>query len=210
MRSLLDISYNFHWVAEGEAARSAQAYAGFLRPFLRRHAICSIINLRGSNPQHSWWQYEAKISRELKIDHYNISFNSRALPSRQMLVDLLDAFDRAKTPLLIKCSGGQDRTSFASALYILHRKGWGARADALGQFAKWPYLHLPKRQQRWLKHFLVYAGREAKGHPLASWIRNEYTPEHLMAWLDSQGLHDSFRNLPGQHARIPQNGGPAQ
>ena len=30
MRSPGQILYNFHWVVPGEAARSAQAYAGFL------------------------------------------------------------------------------------------------------------------------------------------------------------------------------------
>jgi len=202
MRSLLDVLYNFHWIVWGEAARSAQAYAGLLRLFLRRHRIRAVINLRGHNPGHSWWRYETTICRKLRIDHHDIAFNSRALPSRQLLVDLLDTFEIAQKPFLIKCSGGQDRTSFAAALYVVYRNGWGARAQALAQFAKWPYLHWPKRQQRWLKLFLVYAEQEAQDRPLGTWIRNSYVPEHLMAWLDAQGLHDVFRNLPGQSARI--------
>ena len=47
MRSVPDILYNFHWVVPGEAARSAQAYAGFLGPFLSAHGIRSEIKLRG-------------------------------------------------------------------------------------------------------------------------------------------------------------------
>ena len=209
MRSFLDLVYNFHWVIGGEAARSAQAYAGFLRQLLQRHEIRTVINLRGSNPQHSWWQYETKICRDLQVDHRDIPLNSRALPSRQILIDILDAFEISQKPLLIKCSGGQDRTSFVSALYIVFRKGWSARSDAVGQFAKWPYLHWPKRHQRWLKLFLIYADQEAKGRPLAAWIRDEYAPERLMVWLDAQGLHDVFRNLPGQPPRILNNGPPA-
>lgn len=209
MRLVLDFLYNFHWVIEGEAARSAQAYVGFLGQFLRRNKIRTVVNLRGSNPQHSWWRYETKICRELQVDHRNIPVNSRTLPSRKILIEILDTFETSQKPLLIKCSGGQDRTSFAAALYILHRKGWAARSEALGQFAKWPYLHLPKRQQRWLRLFVIYADEEAKGRPLMTWIRSEYAPERLMAWLDARGLHDAFRNLPDQPARTQKSGLPA-
>ena len=208
IRSFLSLLYNFHWVVDGEAARSAQAYAGFLRRFLQQHKIRTVVNLRGSNPHHSWWRYEARICRELQIDHCNISVNSRTLPSRATLIEALNAFETSPKPLLIKCSGGQDRTSLVAALYVLYRRGWAAQSDALGQFAKWPYLHWPKRDQRWLRYFLIYAEQEAKGRPLMTWVHNEYAPERLMAWLDAQGLHDVFRNLPDQPARILKNGLP--
>ncbi|MBS0275692.1 MAG: hypothetical protein JSR55_15230 [Proteobacteria bacterium] len=210
MRPFLSLLYNFHWVVGGEAARSAQAYAGFLRQFLRQHKIRTVVNLRGSNPQQSWWRYEAKICRELQIDHYNIPVNSRTLPSRKILLEILDTFEISQKPLLIKCSGGQDRTSLGAALYILHRRGWAAQSDALKQFAKWPYLHWPKRDQRWLRHFLTYAEQEAKGRPLRTWVRDEYAPERLMTWLDAQGLHDVFRNLPDQPKRALKNGLPVR
>ena len=56
MRSLGDILYNFHWVVPGEAARAAQAWAGGLRPFLKKRGIRAIINLRGRNDDLGWWQ----------------------------------------------------------------------------------------------------------------------------------------------------------
>jgi protein tyrosine/serine phosphatase len=208
MRRLLNFLYNFHWIVDGEAARSAQAYAGFLRQLLQQNEIRTVVNLRGRNPLHSWWLYETKICRELHVDHHDIPVNSRTLPSRKILIEILDTFETSQKPLLIKCSGGQDRTSFAAALYILHRKGWAARSEALGQFAKWPYLHLPKRQQRWLRLFIIYADQEAKGRPLKAWVGNGYAPEGLMAWLDAQGMHDAFRNLPDQPARTLKNGLP--
>jgi hypothetical protein len=202
MRSLADILYNFHWVVSGEAARSAQAYAGFLGTFLRGRGIRSVINLRGPNPDHGWWRYENKTCERLGIAHFDVRINSRTLPARQTLIDLLDAFDRSNRPFLIKCSGGQDRTSFAAAIYIVDRQGWGAEALAQNQFAGWPYLHMPKRHQRWARLFLPYAAEQAARRPLRQWIVDSYTPEGFMAWLDARGLEDAFRNLPGQHARI--------
>jgi hypothetical protein len=202
MRSLGDVLYNFHWVVPGEAARSAQAYAGFLAPFLRSRGIQAVINLRGPNPEFGWWRYENKICDRLGIAHFDVRINSRTLPARQTLIDLLDALDRSPRPFLIKCSGGQDRTSFAAAIYIVDAQGWGAQAQAQNQFAGWPYLHLPKRHQRWARLFLAYASEQAGGRPLRQWIAGDYSPEGFMAWLDARGAQDSFRNLPGQHARI--------
>jgi hypothetical protein len=201
MRSAADILYNFHWVVPGEAARSAQAYARLLTPFLRARRIRAVINLRGDNPRFSWWRYEKRVCRALGIAHFDVGVNSRTLPARQTLIALVDAFDAAERPFLIKCSGGQDRTSFAAALYIIHRFGWTAFPRAQAQFARWPYLHLPKRMQRWARLFFIYAHEAAGEHPLQDWIRREYEPELFMAWLDSRGAPDSFRNLPGQGPR---------
>jgi hypothetical protein len=193
MRSPAEILYNFHWVMPGEAARGARAYAGFLGPFLGARGVRAVINLRGPNEKYLWWRREKRVCAGRGIAHFDCMLNSRRLPTRQMLVNFLAAFDRAKTPLLLKCSGGQDRSSFASALLIIHRKGWGALDEANAQFAAWPYLHRPKKHQRWLKHFLEFARAESHARPLAQWIAEDYTPQMLKTWLDTRGLRDSYR-----------------
>lgn len=193
MRALGDVLYNFHWVERGALARSAQAYAGFLGPFLRRHRIRTMINLRGPNPRFWWWRYEKRVCARLGVAHVDIPLNSRNLPSRQMLLSILRSIDAAETPALIKCSGGQDRTSFAVALHLVHRHGWGAMEKALAHFRGWPYLHWPKEQQRWLKMFLRYAFERSGGGPLMTWIENDYSPEDLKAWLIGAGMPNSFR-----------------
>ena len=169
MRDPRDILYNFHWIVPGEAARSAQAYAGFLGPFLSRHGIKALINLRGPNPRYSWWRYETRVSAERGAAHLDVMLDSRSLPTRPMLAALFDAFDAAPRPFLVKCSGGQDRTSLAAALYLVHRGGWAARAAAQAQFARWPYLHFPKEHQRWLTRFLDFAVADSSGRPIADW-----------------------------------------
>ena len=203
MRSLPEILYNFHWVVPGEAARSAQAYAGFLGPFLKRHGIKGVINLRGPNPDWRWWRREKRITQTLGIAHIDAILNSRRLPTQPMLRALIAAFDAAPKPVLLKCSGGQDRSSFASALYILHRKGWSAFDEAEAQFAAWPYLHRPKKHQRWLKPFLRFARDAAAGRPLAQWIGEDYSDAAFKAWLEANSLGDSFRGLYDPRIPIP-------
>ena len=131
MRSAGDILYNFHWIVPGEAARAAQAWAGFLTPFLKARGIRSIINLRGNNSDLSWWRYETRATAAAGAVHLDAMLDSRRLPTRASLARLVEAFDTAPRPFLLKCSGGQDRTSFAAALYLVHRGGWGAMDAAM-------------------------------------------------------------------------------
>src|SRR6201996_7387130 len=171
MRSIGDILYNFHWVVPGEAARAMQAWAGGLRGFLETRGIRSLVNLRGRNADLGWWKNKTLTPQAAGIVHLDAMLDSRKIPTREMLVRLIDCFDTAPRPFLLKCSGGQDRTSFAAALYIIHRDGWGAMDRAKQQFARFPYLHFPKTHQRWLKAFVDFAVEDAGALPIALWIR---------------------------------------
>ena len=203
MRSTGDILYNFHWVVPGEAARAMQAWAGRLEPFLRKRGIRSIINLRGRNDDLGWWKKETRTASALGIAHLDAMLDSRKLPTKAMLVTLMECFDTAPRPFLLKCSGGQDRTSLAAALYLIHRDGWGAMNAALAQFARFPYLHFPKSQQRWLKLFPDFARQDSGGMPLAQWIAQSYTPEKLKDWLDARGMQSSYATIFTRPTRSP-------
>ena len=194
MRSLPQLLYNFHWFAPGEAARSAQDYAGFLGPFLAANGIKSVINLRGRHPEFRWWRRETAICRARNIAHFDAMLDSRLLPTRAMLAGLFEAFALTPLPFLIKCSGGQDRTSLAASLYILQRGGELGAAEA--QFARFPFLHFPKRHQRWLSHLPAYV-QQRGGGDLARWARDHYDPSDLADWLRGRGLAGTYRGLYG-------------
>jgi hypothetical protein len=106
---------------------------------------------------------------------------------------LFTAFEQARPPILLKCSGGQDRTSLAAAFYILQTKGSASLHKAEEQFAFWPYLHRPKAYQLWLREFPAYAVAEAHGMPLAQWACTRYDPKAFAEFLGAKGLPDSFR-----------------
>jgi protein tyrosine/serine phosphatase len=203
MRSLGDIVYNFHWVVPGEAARAMQAWAGGLKPFLQKRGIRAIINLRGRNQDLSWWKKETATAQSAGIAHFDAMLDSRKLPTRAMLATLLESFDKAPRPFLLKCSGGQDRTSFAAALYLIHRGGWQAMPTAKAQFSPFPYLHFPKHDQRWLMRFLDFAQQDSQEAPLARWIAEGYTPEKLKAWLDAHGLASGYAAIFTKPTRSP-------
>jgi protein tyrosine/serine phosphatase len=202
-RTVGDILYNFHWVIPGEAARAMQAWAGGLGPFLKRRGIRAIINLRGRNDDLAWWKKETAIAKSAGIAHLDAMLDSRKLPTKDMLVQLIAAFDAAPRPFMLKCSGGQDRTSFAAALYIIHRDSWHAMPAAKAQFARFPYLHFPKSQQRWLKVFLDFAQASAGDRTLAGWIADSYSPEALKSWLDANGLQGGYAAIFSAPTRSP-------
>ena len=194
MAAILDRLYHLHWVTP-ELARSAQPYLGFYGPFLRPHRFQALINLRGENTGSGWWHAEKRAAEKLGIAHFDVKLSSRNLPSRANLTALIEAFLAAGTPLLIKCSGGQDRTGLAAALYLLLQGGPEALPAAETQFALWPYLHRPQKFQRWLRHFPEYAVVDSKGLSFPEWVRLQYRPEEFAAWLKNRGLADSFGAL---------------
>jgi protein tyrosine/serine phosphatase len=203
MRSLGDVLYNFHWVVPGQAARMAQPWAGGTGPFLQARGVRAMINLRGRNDDLNWWKKETATLDARGIAHFDAMLDSRKLPTQDMLVCLMRAFDAAPRPLVVKCSGGQDRTSLAMALYILHSQGWNALQQARGQFSRFPYLHFPKQHQRWLARFLDFAAEDAKGMPIADWIARDYAPERLKAWLDEHGMQDFYAAIFSVPTRSP-------
>jgi hypothetical protein len=195
MSAPLNFFYNFHWVTPGEAARSAQPYAGMWRWFLRGNGIKAVVNLRGAHPDWHWWRVETRICRDAGIAHYDFSLNSRNLPGRDLLAGIVETMAAAPKPLMIKCSGGQDRTSLTAALYLVHRFGWGHFEDACRQFSRWPYLHFPKRHQRWLRLFMDFAKHEANGKPLLDWLKTDYDRNRLAAWLKAGGHAGTFKGF---------------
>ena len=198
MAAILDRLYHLHWVTP-ELARSAQPYLGFYAQFLRPHGFKSLINLRGENADSRWWRAEKRTAERLGIRHFDVKLSSRNLPSRANLIALVDAFAAAEAPLLIKCSGGQDRTSLAAALYLLLRGGPGALVAAQGQFALWPYLHRPKRFQRWLRQLPEYFDQTARGMPVSDWVRTRYT-----AAAFPKNCFDAMRAPSAIAASLPQ------
>jgi protein tyrosine/serine phosphatase len=192
MAALLDRLYNLHWVTP-EVARSAQPYLGFYETFLKAHGFRAIVNLRGGNPMHLWWTQEVRVVARLGLVHYNVRLSSRLLPARKSLLDLVEAIASAPRPVLVKCSGGQDRTGFAAAVILLREGGAAAKDAAAAQLRFWPYLHRPKRYQHWLRHFPQFAVEEMGEQRFDAWARNGYDPERFAAWLKAKGHPASYR-----------------
>ncbi|MEJ0042900.1 MAG: hypothetical protein WDM81_12150 [Rhizomicrobium sp.] len=195
MRTLRDVLYNFHWVVPGEAARAAQAWAGSLGPFLTRNGIRAMINLRGPNPKYGWWRSEKSVTQARGIAHIDTTLDSRHLPTRAMLVALLDAFDAAPKPFLVKCSAGRTAPAWPRRSISCTARA-GRRCPRHGRNSPaGPICISPKPSSAGCAISSNSPGKTPRGLPIADWIRSAYTPERLRDWLTAHGRGDTFKAI---------------
>jgi len=166
--------HNFHEVAPGVFRSNHPDHAR-----LERYGglgIENILTFRGAllKPFH---RLEEQSCTDLGQNLTVISMASRAAPTRESLLALLDYFDRTPVPFLMHCKSGADRTSLASALYLLHVKG-APMSEARRQMSP-RYLHF-----RWTKTGVLdrvldlYEARQREDAiPLRDWIETEYDPD---------------------------------
>ena len=108
---------NFHAVVPGEVYRSAQLKSDDWERVQQRHGIRSIINLRGDNTGHAWYDHEVAEAKRLGIAHYNFRMSMKRELTDAQVDELLSLMRKAPKPLLIKCRSGADRTGLVAALY---------------------------------------------------------------------------------------------
>jgi protein tyrosine/serine phosphatase len=108
---------NFHSITDGEAYRSAQLDRDELQYYLKKYHIRSILNLRGSNPEASWYRQEIKISDEQKVMHFDIRLSASSAPKKEDLREMIRIFRSAPRPILMHCQAGADRSGLAAAIW---------------------------------------------------------------------------------------------
>ncbi len=132
---------NFHPITEGEAYRSAQLDRDELIYYLGKYHIRTVLNLRGSNPDASWYRQEIKTSAEQKVAHYDISLSASAAPPKEDIDEMIQIFRTAPRPVLIHCQAGADRSGLAAAIWKVVIDGM-PKKEAAGQLSLL-YGHMP-------------------------------------------------------------------
>ncbi len=108
---------NFHAITPGEAYRSAQLDRDELEYYIKKHNIRSILNLRGKNPDNSWYKEELEVSAEHNVIHYDISLSASREPTDEDVQRLIKIFKSAPRPILIHCQAGADRSGLVAAMW---------------------------------------------------------------------------------------------
>ncbi len=159
----------------------------------KRHGFKTIINLRGSNPSAGWYKDEVDAAKAHDCRHIDLTLSSKRLPAQSDLLQLLDYYRDCTRPLLIKCSGGADRTGLASGMYLLDTHGIDAFDEALSYLRFFPYLHYAKPQQRWIREFFLYFADTHEGLTLRDWVSDVYSQEAFKKRLIEQDKADYWR-----------------
>jgi protein tyrosine/serine phosphatase len=108
---------NFHAITEGEAYRSAQMDRDELEYYIKKYNIKSILNLRGENPDASWYREELEVSAKQNVKHYDIALSASREPTGKDVQRLMEIFKSAPRPILIHCKGGADRSGLVAAMW---------------------------------------------------------------------------------------------
>ncbi|SMF08562.1 Protein tyrosine/serine phosphatase [Tistlia consotensis] len=188
--------HHFHWVDES-LARSAQSYFGHTGLLLDLHGFRALLNLRGDNSGSPWYEAEKAACLARGAPLIDVTLSSRRLPHRAALLAVTAAFATAPRPLLMKCSGGADRTGFAAGLYLVGRDGLAGLPAARRQLSAWPYLHLPQQHQKWMRPFFDYLEEGLRAgageRTLDAWLAEDYDPGRFADWLTARGLAGGWK-----------------
>ncbi len=132
---------NFHPVIAGVLYRSSQPSAATIAELQKEYGIKTIINLRGDNSGHGWYDQEVAQAKDLDINHIDFRMSSSRELDQAQAERLIDIMRDAPKPLLIHCQAGADRTGLASALYLaaIAKRGEDAAEGQMSIF----YGHIP-------------------------------------------------------------------
>ncbi|MDG3003475.1 phosphatase domain-containing putative toxin [Paludisphaera mucosa] len=144
---------------------------------LRDHGVRTVLNLRGPNPNQSWYRDERAASLAAGATQVDVSLSSCVWMSRIQLRTLIRALDEMRYPILIHCAWGSERTGLVSAIAELLREG-STLDDARAQLAL-RYLYLPVGDGRIMSEAI---------DQYEAWLKSEgdeHRPEVFRRWAES-------------------------
>ncbi|MEI6572533.1 MAG: tyrosine-protein phosphatase, partial [Alphaproteobacteria bacterium] len=137
----LRLSGNIHQIGTNEAYRSAQLSASAFETVIQEHAIKTVINLRGSQQNATWYDAERATTQRLDVIYIDLPLSANEEPDDAKLDLLIATMRDAQKPLLIHCEGGADRSGLASALYRQFVEG--APYEKAAEELSFRYGHFP-------------------------------------------------------------------
>lgn len=103
-------------VDDGALYRSGQLSGKQLEHVIRTHGIKTVVNLRGIQPDRSWYRDELEVCRRNNVEMIDVALDS-GVPERGEVAALLDAYHHAPRPILVHSWSSQGSVGLASGLY---------------------------------------------------------------------------------------------
>lgn len=148
--------------------------------WLKSQGIRTVINFRGiSNKPH--FRLEQDICAELGFELINVSgMGARSAPPKESLLRMLEVFRTTQRPFFMHCKSGADRTSLASAIYLMVIEGQPV-SEARKMMSR-RFIHFKSTRSGVLD--AVLDTYEAHGGDFETWVRDHYDPAALQAAFD--------------------------
>jgi protein tyrosine phosphatase (PTP) superfamily phosphohydrolase (DUF442 family) len=177
-------SENLHAAVPSKLFRSGQLSGERLSQCIGSYGLRTVVNLRGPNPEDSWYRHERAAAARAGVRHFDLPVDSTYPPTRRELRDWVELFESCEQPVLVHCQSGIDRTGLVTAVGLLLYDPDATLADARRQLSL-SYGHLPWRANRgrFLEFLDMYEGwlRETRcQHDAQSfrvWALEVYRPD---------------------------------
>jgi protein tyrosine/serine phosphatase len=137
----LQLLGNFHVVVEKQFYRSAQLDKTTLARVIQEYGIKSILNLRGTGPEKSWYADEIAVSEAFGVEHHDYGISASEVVSSGKIDEILEILRHAPKPILVHCKNGADRSGLVAAVYLSEMQGV-IFDEAAGQLSLY-YGHFP-------------------------------------------------------------------
>jgi protein tyrosine phosphatase (PTP) superfamily phosphohydrolase (DUF442 family) len=167
---------NFAAVVPGRLYRSNHPTPRRLALAARRHGIRTVVNLRGKSNNGADALSRAA-AHGLGLRLIDVPMKSSRAPSRELVLELIEALRSGDEPILLHCKSGADRAGFAAGVFLL--LNGGTSADALRELSV-RYGHFRGSRTGILDAFFRRYRDFGEGHmPFEDWVRAEYDASAL-------------------------------
>ncbi|SJZ67664.1 fused DSP-PTPase phosphatase/NAD kinase-like protein [Consotaella salsifontis] len=112
----LQIVGNIHTVEDGKLYRSGTLSPARLKALVEKDGIKTIVNLRGDIGS-DWHKAEKSFAEAHDIAFVDYDLNAGRIPSMETMREIAETLRNAKSPILIHCKSGSDRTGLAAGIY---------------------------------------------------------------------------------------------
>lgn len=172
---------NVGTVEPGEIYRSAQLGPNALSRVIQTFGIRTVLNLRGPNPDSSWYNAERSVTTAAGATQIDVPLASDYWLTTDQALGLLELIDTAERPILIHCQFGAERTGLVSSMVKLTSPD-GSIDEAKAQFSPY-FLFWPTRDGlvmlghlRQYEAWLAAQGRAHDPNLFREWIASAYQP----------------------------------
>ncbi|HYE45699.1 MAG TPA: protein tyrosine phosphatase [Caulobacter sp.] len=168
---------NAHWIGP-DMVRAAQPWP-FQLAYWKRDGIKTIVNLRGGFDA-AFHALEKDACQRLGLTMVDFTITSRAVPTRQQVLDAKAMFQSIQYPALMHCKSGADRAGIMSVLYRHFHLGEPIR-EAMTELGL-RTLHVKQGKTGVLDYVFerYLAEAEPKGLSFLDWVMSDaYDPKTI-------------------------------
>jgi protein tyrosine phosphatase (PTP) superfamily phosphohydrolase (DUF442 family) len=160
-------------VLPGVLYRSAQLDPDALARFAAEHGLRAVLSLRKAGATDPRLLSEEAWCRANGVELLQVPLSPTRLPPPDAARELVEALQRAPTPLLVHCEQGTDRTGLACTLYLVLLRGEDLDRAQAGQLALRTG-HFAWGQAHAMDEFLDLYRRTGGGKDLRAWVLEDY------------------------------------